>query len=90
MFLPSLPALWPTPHHRDTFPLHTPLFDVLIFDLGPFSPPSDHIYPQNLRAMNAMDHFCLLEDVPSNESSGSFGDEPGSASSLRVPTRLKD
>ena len=34
--------------------------------------------------------FVRWKDPPSNESSGSFGGELGSASSLRVPTCLKD
>jgi hypothetical protein len=34
--------------------------------------------------------FVRWQDAPSNESSGSFGGGPGSASSLGVPTRLKD
>ena len=34
--------------------------------------------------------FVRWQDAPSNESAGSFGGGPGSASSLGVPTRLKD
>ena len=56
--------------------------------------PFYHIYLQYRQDNNAVEHFLLAflrwQDAPSNESSGSFGSEPGSASSLRLPTRLKD
>ena len=59
-FLPSSSALRPTLHHRDTFLLHTLLFDLLIFGLGPSALPSDHIYTQYLRASNAMERVLFV------------------------------
>ncbi|KAH9035224.1 hypothetical protein EDB85DRAFT_2215591 [Lactarius pseudohatsudake] len=77
-----------------TPPTLSPLFGPLIFGLGPAALPFHHTYLQYLRATNAMEHvllsFVRSQDAPSNESSGSFGGGPGSASSLGVPTRLKD
>ncbi|KAH8995933.1 hypothetical protein EDB92DRAFT_1942827 [Lactarius akahatsu] len=77
-----------------TPPTLSPLFGPLIFGLGPAALPFHHTYLQYLRATNAMEHvllsFVRWQDAPSNESSGSFGGGPGSASSLGVPTRLKD
>ncbi|KAN0128116.1 hypothetical protein V8E53_014097 [Lactarius tabidus] len=77
-----------------TPPTLSPLFGPLIFGLGPATLPFHHIYLQYLRATNAMEHVLLAfvrwQDAPSNESAGSFGGGPGSASSLGVPTRLKD
>ncbi|KAF8258940.1 hypothetical protein EI94DRAFT_1066976 [Lactarius quietus] len=77
-----------------TPPTLSPLFGPLLFGLGPAALPFHHIYLQYLRATNAMEHVLLAfvrwQDAPSNESSGSFGGGPGSASSLGVPTRLKD
>ena len=58
-FIPSSPALRPTLHHRDTFLLHTPLFDLLKFGFDPSALPSDHIYPQYLRTANAMEHVLF-------------------------------
>ncbi|KAH8988261.1 hypothetical protein EDB86DRAFT_3065602 [Lactarius hatsudake] len=77
-----------------TPPTLSPLFGPLVFGLGPAALPFHHTYLQYLRATNAMEHvllsFVRWQDAPSNESSGSFGGGPGSASSLGVPTRLKD
>src|SRR5260221_10934523 len=69
-------------------------FWALLFGLGPAALPFHHTYLEYLRATNAMEHVLLAfvrwQDAPSNESSGSFGDGPGSAASLGVPTRLND
>src|SRR5712691_8534486 len=77
-----------------TPPTLSPLFGPLLFGLGPAVLPFHHTYLEYLRATNAMEHVLLAfvrwQDAPSNESSGSFGDGPGSAASLGVPTRLND
>src|SRR5260221_6923801 len=77
-----------------TPPTLSPLFGPLLFGLGPAALPFHHTYLEYLRATNAMDHVLLAfvrwQDAPSNESSGSFVDGPGSAASLGVPTRLND
>ena len=77
-----------------TPPTPSPLFGPLLFGLGPAALPFHHTYLEYLRATNAMEHVLLAfvhwQDAPSNESSGSFGGGPGSASSLGMPMRLKD
>jgi hypothetical protein len=76
-----------------TPPTLSPLFDPLFFGPGPVALPSHITYLGYRRTTNAMEHallaFVLWQDAPGNESSGSFGG-PCSATSLGVPTRLKD
>ena len=86
-----------TPHSSSsghTHPTLSRLFEPLLFGLGPAALSFHHTYLEYLLATNSMEHvllsFVRWQDVPSNESSGSFGGGPGNAASLGVPTRLKD
>jgi hypothetical protein len=75
-------------YHSNTI---SPLFRSL---LGPSALLFHHIYLEYLRATNAMEHVLLAfvrwRDAPGNDSSGLFGDGPGSAASISVLMRLKD
>ncbi|KAF9234382.1 hypothetical protein BU15DRAFT_52692 [Melanogaster broomeanus] len=80
-----------------TPPTLSPLFGPLLFGLGPASLSFHHTYIHYLRAVNAMEHIMLAfirwQDAP--KVSGSPSDINtnitfGSATTLGVPTRLKD
>jgi len=95
MFFPSSRVLQPT-HHLQGTPLQPfhhfsdPSFSALV----PTALPFRHTHLGYFRATNVMDQVLLAfvrwQDAPSDESSGSFADGPGSAASLSVTTRLKD
>jgi hypothetical protein len=74
-----------------TPPTLSPLFGPLLFGLGPPALAFQHAYVHYLRATNAMEHVMLAfirwQDAPSNDSAGTVS---GSATSLGVPSRLKD
>ncbi|KAF9220710.1 hypothetical protein BS17DRAFT_713899 [Gyrodon lividus] len=80
-----------------TPPTLSPLFGPLLFGLGPASLSFHHTYIHYLRAVNAMEHIMLAfirwQDAP--KVSGLPSDINtniafGSATTLGVPTRLKD
>ncbi|KIJ08807.1 hypothetical protein PAXINDRAFT_172769 [Paxillus involutus ATCC 200175] len=80
-----------------TPPTLSPLFGPLLFGLGPASLSFHHTYIHYLRSVNAMEHLLLAfirwQDAP--KVSGSPSDINaniafGSATTLGVPTRLKD
>ncbi|KAI6024223.1 hypothetical protein EDC04DRAFT_2574384 [Pisolithus marmoratus] len=77
-----------------TPPTLSPLFGPLLFGLGPASLAFHHTYIHYLRAVNAMEHILLAyvrwQDAPRLVSSPSHINTNGSATSLGVPTRLKD
>lgn len=80
-----------------TPPTLSPLFGPLLFGLGPASLAFHHTYIHYLRAVNAMEHVLLAyirwQDAPRVASSPSqinTNVAHGSATSLGVPTRLKD
>ncbi|KIJ67450.1 hypothetical protein HYDPIDRAFT_25903 [Hydnomerulius pinastri MD-312] len=80
-----------------TPPTLSPLFGPLLFGLGPASLAFHHTYVHYLRAVNAMEHIMLAfirwQDAPKVASSPSEinANIPfGSATTLGVPTRLKD
>ncbi|KAF8452313.1 hypothetical protein L210DRAFT_3638868 [Boletus edulis BED1] len=80
-----------------TPPTLSPLFGPLLFGLGPASLSFQHTYIHYLRAVNAMEHIMLAfircQDAP--KAPGVRSDINtnitfGSATTLGVPTRLKD
>ncbi|KIO02487.1 hypothetical protein M404DRAFT_956908 [Pisolithus tinctorius Marx 270] len=80
-----------------TPPTLSPLFGPLLFGLGPASLAFHHTYIHYLRAVNAMEHILLAyvrwQDAPRLASSPTHINTNvvhGSATSLGVPTRLKD
>ncbi|EGN97329.1 hypothetical protein SERLA73DRAFT_169698 [Serpula lacrymans var. lacrymans S7.3] len=88
-----------------TPPTLSPLFGPLLFGLGPATLAFHHTYVHYLRAVNAMEHLLLAfirwQDAPRPSLATSAGQEGfstgvstdvkyGSATSLGVPTRLKD
>ncbi|KAG6336201.1 hypothetical protein ID866_2878 [Astraeus odoratus] len=80
-----------------TPPTLSPLFGPLLFGLGPASLAFHHTYVYYLRAVNAMEHVLLAyirwQDTPRVSPSPAEINASlvlGSATSLGVPTRLKD
>ncbi|KAH7920327.1 hypothetical protein BV22DRAFT_1021416 [Leucogyrophana mollusca] len=80
-----------------TPPTLSPLFGPLLFGLGPATLAFHHTYIHYLRAVNAMEHIMLAfirwQDAPKASLSPDIANSPaslGSATSLGVPTRLKD
>ncbi|KAL4076628.1 hypothetical protein V8B97DRAFT_2004350 [Scleroderma yunnanense] len=78
-----------------TPPTLSPLFGPLLFGLGPASLAFHHTYIHYLRAVNAMEHILLAyirwQDAPKvAHLQSDMHKGPTSATSLGVPTRLKD
>jgi len=74
-----------------TPPTLSPLFEPLLFALVPLRYLSTTPTLNNhKRSVHVLLSFVRWQEAPSSESSGSFGDGPGSAGSLGVPTRLRN
>jgi len=78
-----------------TPPTLSPLFGPLLFGLGPASLAFHHTYIHYLRAVNAMEHILLAyirwQDAPKvSHPQSDVHPNLGCATSLGVPTRLKD